>query len=214
MPFPSFALSITTVELFGAVPPLYVLLATFSFHVPTFGSDCALAPCANARTETTAAARVIILISPPSKDPGPDCMGMGESLRRSPANPEQKTADAEAEDADQDDDDPDEAEDVVDDVRELRQARRIFRLNDLDDDRLGLDHASNVSNASDASVRTATPLAPFGRYVFASSAHAVPATSMWPHGSPPVNSFRNIAAVIDPAGRPPVLVKSAISLFN
>ena len=55
-------------------------------------------------------------------------------------------------------------------------------------------------NASSASVRTATPLGPFGRYGFASSAHAVPAISRCAHGRPPVNSFRNSAAVIEPAG--------------
>ena len=55
-------------------------------------------------------------------------------------------------------------------------------------------------NASSASVRTATPVGPFGRYGFASSAHAVPAMSRCAHGRPPANSFRNIAAVID-AGR-------------
>ena len=50
-------------------------------------------------------------------------------------------------------------------------------------------------------MRTATPLGPFGRNGFASSAQAVPAMSMCAHGRPPVNSFRNSAAVIDPAGR-------------
>ena len=63
-------------------------------------------------------------------------------------------------------------------------------------------------------MRTATPLAPLGRYGLASSTQAVPAMSMCTHGSPPVNSLMNSAAVIEPAGRPPVFVKSAMSLFN
>ena len=63
-------------------------------------------------------------------------------------------------------------------------------------------------------VLTPTPLGPFGKYGFASSAQAVPAMSRWTHGKPPVNSFRNIAAVIDDAGRPPVFMMSAMSLFN
>ena len=68
--------------------------------------------------------------------------------------------------------------------------------------------------ASSVRVRTATPVAPFGWDGFASSAHAVPAMSMCTHGSPPVNSLMNSAAVMAPAARPPVLVKSAISLFS
>src|SRR5437667_5653089 len=93
------------------------------------------------------------------------------------------------------------------------------RFDDLDDDgllRLLGCHSNFQSwlvNASSARVRTATPLGPFGKYGLASSAHAVPAMSRWAHGRPPVNSFRNMAAVIDPAARPPVLVKSAISLL-
>ena len=47
-----------------------------------------------------------------------------------------------------------------------------------------------------------------------SSAQAVPATSRCAHGRPPVNSFKKSAAVIEAAGRPPVLVKSAISLLS
>src|SRR5712692_7671296 len=72
----------------------------------------------------------------------------------------------------------------------------------------------SLVNASSARVRTPTPLGPFGRYGLASSAHAVPAMSMCTHGSPPVNSFRNSAAVIDAAGRPPVFDRSAISLLS
>ena len=69
-----------------------------------------------------------------------------------------------------------------------------------------LDHRGHdpAVNGSSARVRTATPLGPFGRYGRASSDHAVPAMSRCAHGRPPVNSLRNIAAVIEPAGRPPV----------
>src|SRR5262249_58973969 len=60
---------------------------------------------------------------------------------------------------------------------ELRQAALVGRWrDDLDDDRVGILN-QNVSNASAASVRTATPLGPFGWYGLASSAHAVPAIS-------------------------------------
>src|SRR5688572_8094952 len=54
-------------------------------------------------------------------------------------------------------------------------------------------------NASSARVRTATPLAPFGRYGLASSTQAVPAMSMCTHGRPAVNSPMNSAAVMEPA---------------
>src|SRR5262249_13863579 len=97
-------------------------------------------------------------------------------------------------------------------VAQLREAGRILRrLDDLDDDRILLDQ--NFSNASAASVRTATPLGPFGRYGFQSSDHAVPAMAVGGHGQPAANSFRNSAAVIDPAARPPVFIMSAMSLL-
>ena len=97
---------------------------------------------------------------------------------------------------------------------ELERAESALKQTEA---QLGVDGTTATGLPRDdeiASVRTATPLGPFGWYGFASSAHAVPAMSMCTHGSPAVNSFRNIAAVIDPAGRPPVLVMSAISLFS
>ena len=72
---------------------------------------------------------------------------------------------------------------------------------------------SRLVNASSASVRTATPLGPFGMYGRASSSHAVPAMSRWAQGRPPANSLRNNAAVTEPAGRPPVFMRSAMSLL-
>src|SRR6185369_836036 len=99
-------------------------------------------------------------------------------------------------------------------VGQARQLALGRVLRNLDDDRLRLqEHDQNFSNARFASVLTATPLGPFGRYGFASSDHAVPAMSRCAHGRSPANSFRNIAAVIEPAARPPVFIRSAISLL-
>src|SRR5581483_8949025 len=98
----------------------------------------------------------------------------------------------------------------------------LRRLDNPDDDRGRLLNEQGQHGrppparlqARPASVRTPTPVAPLGMYGLASSAHAVPAMSRWAQGSPPANSLRNSAAVIAPAGRPPVLVKSAISLLS
>jgi MFS superfamily sulfate permease-like transporter len=57
-------LGIVAVELFGAVPPSYLLFAVFSFQVRTFGSVCALAADESARIPTTAAARMTALMCP------------------------------------------------------------------------------------------------------------------------------------------------------
>ena len=48
----------------------------------------------------------------------------------------------------------------------------------------------------------------------ASSAHAVPAISMCTQGASPANSLMKSAPVMAPPARPPVFVKSAISLYN
>src|SRR5207247_9756163 len=101
------------------------------------------------------------------------------------------------------------------DIAKLGETGRVLLgRDDLDDDRRRrrLLH-QNFSNASAASVRTATPLGPFGRYGRASSDHAVPAMSRCAHGTPSTNSLRNSAAVIEPAARPPVFIKSAMSLL-
>src|SRR6185436_7327450 len=60
-------------------------------------------------------------------------------------------------------------------------------------------------------VRTATPVGPLDRCGFASSPQAVPAISRCAQESPSANSFRNAAAVIVPAFRPPTFLMSAIS---
>src|SRR5947209_5732765 len=61
------------------------------------------------------------------------------------------------------------------------------------------------------SVRTAMPVGPFERYGLASSPQAVPAISRCAHEAPSANSFRNAAAVIVPALRPPTFLMSAMS---
>src|SRR5262245_19097011 len=109
-------------------------------------------------------------------------------------------------------DEPGEAERPDEDVGDAGGIVR--RLDQLDDDRRLFLLYQNFSNASSASVRTATPLGPLGRNGLASSTHAVPAMSRCAHGRLSVNSFRNSAAVIEPAGRPPVFIMSAISLFS
>src|SRR5687767_15192011 len=61
------------------------------------------------------------------------------------------------------------------------------------------------------SVRTAIPVGPLERYGFASSPHAVPAMWRYAHETPSANSFRNAAAVMVPALRPPTFLMSGRS---
>ena len=58
---------------------------------------------------------------------------------------------------------------------------------------------------------TGTPVGPFGSQVRSLSVYAVPAMSRCTHGYSSANSFRNSAALIVPAGRPPEFLMSATS---
>src|SRR5690606_20316857 len=55
-----------------------------------------------------------------------------------------------------------------------------------------------ADRASATSVRTATPVGPFGCHGFASSAHAVPAMSRCAQGVSPVKALRKSAALMAP----------------
>ena len=59
---------------------------------------------------------------------------------------------------------------------------------------------------------TATPDGPFAIQGLFSSIQATPAISRCSQGVSPTNSFRNIAAVIAPPQRPPMLTRSAMGL--
>src|SRR5438067_11849 len=113
---PPSAFSTTTVELFGAVPPLYLLFARFSFQVPTCGSVCALALYESARIPTTTAVRVNTLIasclSVVRVRAHPNTAGLGGTL----SNPEQDAANRQADDDGDEDRHADEAEHAVDKV--------------------------------------------------------------------------------------------------
>ena len=74
--------------------------------------------------------------------------------------------------------------------------------------------SSLIESARVARVRTPTPVAPLGCQACASSHQAVPAMSRCAQGSPPLNRLRNSPAVIAPAGRPPMLATSAVSLSS
>src|SRR5208282_6003751 len=63
-------------------------------------------------------------------------------------------------------------------------------------------------------VRTPTPEGPLARWGFASSSQAVPAMSRCTQGVPSANSLRNVAAVIAPPQRPPMLGRSAKALLR
>src|SRR5262249_31284369 len=60
-------------------------------------------------------------------------------------------------------------------------------------------------------VPTGTPVGPRGTVPRSDSVYAVPAMSRCTHGYPSANSFKNSAAVIVPAGRPPEFLISATS---
>src|ERR1700679_384494 len=68
-----------------------------------------------------------------------------------------------------------------------------------------------LARANSTNMPTGTPVGPFGIATRSVSENAVPAMSRWTHGTPSANSSRNLAAVIEPAARPPVFFRSATS---
>ncbi len=61
--------------------------------------------------------------------------------------------------------------------------------------------------------RTGVPVGPFAMNADSPSRYAVPAMSRWIHGVSPTKFLRNAPAVSAPAGRPPVFLRSAMSLL-
>src|SRR5262249_34508539 len=72
-------------------------------------------------------------------------------------------------------------------------------------------HLPAKSRTNSTSERTGTPDGPLAIHGLLSSSHAVPAMSRCIHGVSPTNSFRNMAAVVAPPQRPPVVLMSAMS---
>src|SRR5690606_22132713 len=78
-----------------------------------------------------------------------------------------------------------------------------------------LHHAPARALTHSMKSRVGTPVAPLARYGGTSSRYAVPAMSRWAQGTPSgTNSLRNRAAVIVPAGLPPVFLMSAMLLSS
>ena len=127
-----------------------------------------------------------------------------------------------------DQDDAGQPERLRDDLPETQLRRG--RSNDPDDDGLnGVHEIMDTRLDAGPAARSAPfrcaerqlherahrrPVAPFACHGFASSTQAVPAMSRCAHGTSPANCLRKTAAVIAPAGRPPVLDMSAHSLLS